>query len=117
MNSDIDSILDGDYKVIYSGNFNIYDSKLILSKIGGFDFEFEFRVDPQVEASISVNGDNGSKKINVVLINFSNTLGRGTTERIPVINTVDNQKIYFSLYGTSVGDNKALNLTVTLYIK
>jgi len=111
---------DGDYEILYSGGFNIYENRLLIQGIGGFSIDFLFVKDPNIEgkAPLAVEGNNIDKTIKITLTNFDNALGVGTTKKIPIITTNDGRQIFFSLYGKSLNpDNQFKKVSVTFYIK
>lgn len=112
-------ILDGDYEIIFSSNFNVYEKRLVIEKIGGFDFIFLFEKDSTKTGSpIDISGDNTNKIITIKLFNFYNTLGIGTTKIIPIIKLDDGRQIYFSLYAKSLNETTDfLSISVTFYLK
>lgn len=112
-------IFDGEYQIIYSQDFNIYENKLILRKIAGFDFEFQFDFDLLKQgAPMEIKSDNINKKFIIKLINFNNSLGIGTVDRIPVITLTDGRQIYFSIHAKSLNETtKFLKVSLTFYLK
>ncbi len=110
---------DGDYQIIYSADFNIYENKLILSKIADFDIEFEFKIDAEKQgAPLEVKGDNNTKKIMIKVINFNNPLGAGTVKKIPIVTFDDGKKIYFSIHAKSLNESTSLlKVSITFYLK
>jgi hypothetical protein len=117
-NSEI-KIYDGDYEIMYSADFNIYENKLTLSRIAGFSVEFLFEKDPTVSgsSSLKIEGDDKIKKVVITLINFDNVFGAGTTKKIPIIKTKDKQ-IFFSVHSKSLNEESSfLKVSVTFYIK
>lgn len=111
-------VFDGDYEILYSGDFNIYENKLIL-KIVGFEFEFQFVYDSTKQgAPLEINGDNSTKKINIRLINFNQSLGVGTVKKIPIVTLNDGRQIFFSIHAKSLNESTSfLKVSITFYIK
>ncbi len=114
-------IFDGDYQVFYSQDFNIYENRLILRNIAGFEFEFEFIIDTTKIGSpmeIKDVSSDTSKKLNIKLYNFNNSLGVGTVNRIPVITLTDRRQIYFSVHAKSLNETtKFMKVSLTFYLK
>jgi len=113
-------VFDGDYKIIYSRDFNIYENKLTINSIRGFLIEFIFEKDPTTLGlpPLKIEGDNTNKKVKIILTNFNNTLGAGTTKRIPIINSEDGSQVYFSIHAKSLDENSSfLKVSVTFYSK
>ncbi|UMX47748.1 MAG: hypothetical protein L7H18_04895 [Candidatus Nealsonbacteria bacterium DGGOD1a] len=111
---------DGDYEILYSGDFNIYENKLVIDKIAGFSFEFLFTKDSNINGQlpIKIEGDGINKIVKISLVNFDNTLGAGTTKKIPIINTIDSKQIFFSIHAKSLDASSTfLKVSVTFYIK
>ena len=113
-------IHDGSDKIIFSRDFNIYENELSLKPIYGFTFEFKFQKDSTKKTGlIQIDSDNSIKKITIELINFNNSLGVGTTRKIPVIN-VDNsdKKVYFSIHVKSLNETTDfLKVSLTFYLR
>lgn len=120
--ADIQPILvfDGDdYQIIYSADFNIYEDKLLIQKIAGYDVEFLFKKDSEKKGSpMEMKGDDDAKKITITLYNFNNTLGSGTTKRIPIINTTAGKQVFFSIHAKSLNETTSfLKVSITFYLK
>lgn len=111
-------VFDGDYEIIFSENFNLYDNKLIITDLGGFKFEFNFeKSDPTKTGRVTVRPDNEKKTIFVTLENFRNQLGTSTSKKIQVANFADGKTMYMSIYGKSIGEGEFLNVTVSFYAR
>lgn len=112
-------VSDGEYQIIYSADFNIYENRLILSKIVGFDIEFLFKKDiSKTGAPLEVNGDNVTKKIVITLLNFNNPLGVGTLNKVPIITLNDSKQVYFSVHAKSLNETtEFLKVSITFYLK
>jgi len=111
---------DGDYEIIYSADFNIYENKLSLEKIEDFSFEFLFQIDStKKDSPIDIKGDNIEKKIIITLYNFNNSLGVGLTKKIPILSLSSSGKqLYFSLHAKSLNDaTPFLKVSLTFYTK
>ena len=111
---------DGDYQIIFSDVFNVYENRLILTDLVGYTFEFIFGKEDfdQTMGSITSEGDEVNKKIIINVKNFRSQLGAGSTNKLPVINLNDGKKIYFSVYGRSLSkESDFLEVTVNLYLK
>ncbi|MDO8528232.1 MAG: hypothetical protein Q7T03_11200 [Deltaproteobacteria bacterium] len=110
---------DGDYQIIYSSDFNIYENKLILRKIAGFELVFEFAKDPAVkDCPMSIKGDDTAKRITITLTNFNNSLGAGTTKMVPLLKTDDGKQIYFSIHAKALNEATSfLKVSLTFYLK
>lgn len=110
---------DGTDEIISSGVFNVYENKLIINNILGFNFTFDFETTEPKESQkdIDIKGENK----NVTLIfskKFRNTLGSGTTKKMPLVKFDNNKLLLFSIYGSTVGnDGGALNVTITFYLR
>lgn len=120
--SELNQILafDGDdYAIVYSADFNIYENKLIIRRIAGYEIEFFFKKDSeQVGSPIEMKGDDVAKKLTITLYNFNNSLGSGMTKKVPMINLTDGRQIYFSLHAKSLNETTPfLKVSVTFYVK
>lgn len=110
---------DGTDEIIFSGIFNVYENKLIINNILGFNFTFDFETTEPKEGQkdIDIKGENK----NVTLIfsrKFRNTLGSGTTKKMPLVKFDNNKLLLFSIYGSTVGsDSSALNVALTFYLR
>ena len=113
-------VYDGDYEILFSDSFNIYENRLIINNFLSYSVEFVFD-DAQFDkegGNISVLGDEQNKKITVSVKNFRNTLGSSSSIKLPMINLQDGRKIYLSVYGKSISTNSSfLNITINFYLK
>ena len=74
---------DGDYEIIFSKVFNIYENKLVINPFEGFEITFQFSEDlTKKDTSLEIKGDDINKKLLIRLTNFNNTLGIGTTNKM-----------------------------------
>ena len=114
-------IQDGDYEIVYSNIFNIYNKKLSLQEIGGFNINIEFiKTIESEKRNIEVkNGEDPSKKeINIKLTNFDNTLGVATTTLVPILDLVGGKKLYFSIHAKSLNKEiDFLQVSLTFYLR
>lgn len=111
---------DGDYEIIFSDTFNVYENTLRLTNIGGYEFNFVFDKNEFIagEGSISARGDDVAKKITVNIKSFRNSLGAGSTSKLPVINLKDGRQIFLTVYGKSLSkEMDFLHVTVNFYLK
>jgi len=122
MNREI-KFYDGDYEIIFSNIFNIYDNTLIIEKIAGFKVEFEFLSDTESAPKIETSSDNSARIMTIKLFNFNSSLGVGTIKRLPIINLEQSQndqvkQIYFSIHSKSLDNTTGfLQISVTFYLK
>lgn len=112
-------ISDGDYEILFSSTFNVYEKKFTIGNIGGFTFVFQFEKDPEKPgAPMEISGNDAQKTITVKLFNFYNPLGMGTTKMIPILKLSDGRQIYFSLYAKSLNETTDfLSISLTFYLK
>lgn len=117
-------VFDGEYEIIYSRNFNIYENELLIDSIRGFKFKFIFERNTQeVQTSgfpIMFSSDStDNKKMIVTLRNFRNTFGVGMNGKSHVLDLADGKKIFVSVYAKSLDASKSdfLNVSVTFYLK
>jgi hypothetical protein len=97
-------VYDGDYEIIYSNDFNIYENKLVIDNLfSGKQVILNFIKSSDLKPSCSSNVDN--KTITFDLTNFSSPLGTGTTDHIPFVETTDNKPLYFSIHVKSLNEN------------
>lgn len=110
---------DGDFQIIFSDVFNVYENHLKITDIVGYNFEFVFDKGEFVQgAAITSQANESSKTITITLKNFRNQLGAGSTNKLPVVNLRGGRKIYFSIYGKSLSkDVDFLHITVNFYLK
>jgi len=122
MNREI-KFYDGDYEIIFSNIFNIYDNTLIIEKIAGFKVEFKFLSDTESAPKIETSSDNSARIMTIKLFNFNSSLGVGTIKRLPIINLEQSQndqvkQIYFSIHSKSLDNTTGfLQISVTFYLK
>lgn len=109
--------LDGDYEIIYSGDFNVYENKLTIT--GVLDLTFIFLFEKNIEKTnphYEVKGD--GKTITMKMFNFSNTLGAGTTNILPIASASDGRKLSFSVHTKSLSETTSfLKVSLTFYLK
>lgn len=114
---------DGNDEIVFSDSFNIYENTLSIKDLLGFNFKFVFEdtlptlppANPQKDVSIEGAGKD-------VTITFSaklrNTLGSGTSTKIPIVTFTDGKNLLFSVYSSKIGDGtSALSVTVTFYLR
>lgn len=109
---------DGDYEIIFSEIFNIYENKLVIQKIENFEFTFLFEDDLSNKQSlININGDNNTKKVIIKLTNFKNTLGIATTKKLQILSVdKENKKIFFSIHVKSLNESNSFKeVSITFY--
>ncbi len=107
---------DGEYEIVYSNTFNIYEKKLTII-LYGVTIDFIFERDPQKEPSLKIEGT--EQKSKVTLINMDNNpLGIGTIKRHSILTLSDDSSISFSLYTKSLNDSTSyLQVSITFYKK
>lgn len=114
---------DGNDEIVFSEVFNLYENTLSIKDLYGFNFTFVFEDNlpalpsalPQKDVAINGQGKD-------VTITFSaklrNTLGSGTSTKIPIVTFKDGKSLLFSVYSSKVGDNtSALNVSVSFYLR
>jgi len=114
-----EKIFDGDYEIIYSNVFNVYQNKLTFRKIDNFEVIFEFIADKSKKhAILEITGDDDSKKVYIKLYNFNNSLGLGTTEPVKFLKTNEGRDILFSIHAKSLNQTTTfLQVSITFYLK
>ena len=115
-------IYDGDYEIVFSNTFNLYEDKLSVKPIRWYEVEFIFLKDSNQNGSlVNFESDSNSNKIKVLLTNFNNSLGTWTTKKISLMTFWewnDKKEIFFSLFGSSLNESTTfLQVTLTLYVK
>jgi len=114
-------IFDGDYEIIYSGIFNVYEDKLVIKNIiPKTIFEFEFQSDADsIDQYRPVRVTPKGKKLHIKLFGFYQPLGIGTTKPIPIAkNKSKKQELFFSIHGKSLGKkSNFLQVGITFYLK
>lgn len=114
-------VFDGEYEIIYSRNFNIYENELLIDSIRGFKFKFIFEKSTaeQLPGALPIEFSGGDKMMTVRLRDFRNTFGVGTTNKVNVLNLEDGKKIFVSIYAKSLDatKNDFLNVSLTFYLK
>jgi hypothetical protein len=111
---------DGEYEIIFSETFNLYENKLIISGILGFTFDLIFIKDEVNSKPHFESKSNDIKKhITVSFFNFNNPLGVGTTQKNPILEIKDEgKKIYMSIFVRSISpESSFLQVGVTFYKK
>lgn len=104
-------------RIVFSNTFNVYEDRLIIRPIYGFTLVFVFEIDPtNPDSRLKSTGNSTNKSITITLTNFSNSLGTGTTTKLPIITTNQGKQVYYSVYVSSLGGNSTLKqVTVTLF--
>lgn len=113
-------VYDGDYQIIFSDSFNVYENKLRITDIAGYTFELIFDEGKfsAGESGIFVEPDNNNKRATITMKKFRNQLGAGSTEKLTVIDLEDGRKIFFSIYGSALSaETNILHITINFYIK
>ena len=115
-------IYDGEYEIIFSESFNIYEDELIIQDFLGFKFFFDFETKDPEEGQQDIAFEPGKevKEFHIkVSKKFRNTLGSANSSKLKIFNLNDeeNRSIYFTIYGQQVGSNNTLNITLTFYVK
>lgn len=122
-NQSIIKKFDGNDEIVFSDVFNVYENALLIKDLYGFNFKFVFEqtlptppsVTPQKDISISGEGKDVTIVFNAKL---RNTLGSGTSTKMPILTFKDGKTLLFSIYSSKVGDNtEALNVTVNFYLR
>lgn len=112
-------MFDGTDEIIFSQTFNVYDNKLILQNILGFNLTFEFESVEPKEGQKDIEIKGGDKAARLIFSKkFRNTLGSGTINKMQIIKFNDGRLLLFSIYGSEVGGNvNALNITISFYLR
>jgi len=112
-------VFDGDYEILYSKVFNVYQNKLIFKNIDGFEVTFNFIFDKNKRGGkIGLKGDNDAKKIYINLYNYNNSLGLGSGSPIAIMKTGDNRDVLFSIHVKSLNETTSfLQVSITFYLK
>lgn len=115
----IQKISDGDYEILFSSTFNVYEKKLIFEKIGDYTFIFQFEKDSTKQGSpLNISGNDEGKIATITLVNFYNPLGVGTIKMVPILKTQEGKQVYFSIYAKSLNETtEFLEVSVTFYLK
>lgn len=121
MNTKI-KIFDGEYEIIYSGVFNIYNNILKIEGIKDIDysFEFVFKIDLEnITSRSETSGDDVNKNVLITFYNFNNQLGVANSKIIPILtDDVRKKNTFFSIHVRSLGqDSSFLQVVVSFYMK
>lgn len=110
---------DGDLQIVFSDVFNLYNNKLLIKDVAGFNFEFNFTVEKdRVGSSLNIKGDDASKTVKIELCNFNNSLGVGTTIPVKLLNLQNNKEILFSIHCKSLSETTAfLQVGINFYLR
>lgn len=111
-------IFDGDYEILYSESFNVYENKLIIKNFLDKEFVYIFETEDRIEDHQDINVK-WEDKIAIITLSkkFRNALGSGTLSKLKILKNQENQKdIYMSVYGSSFSD-KNLNVVINFYTK
>ena len=105
-------VFDGEFEIVYSGEYIIYENRLVLNPLVGYKFELIFEKDKGlVGSNLNIVGDNVGKSIVIKATNFDNTLGTGTTKKIAIIkDNVGNDLLFFSLHAKSLNESTSFLL-------
>lgn len=114
---------DGGDEIIYAGVFNVYENVLRINNLyQGYNFKFVFEenlpsLPSPTQKDVSAIGE--GKDVTVTFsAKLRNTLGSGTSTKLPVVNLDDGKILLFSVYCSKVGDNTtALNVSVNFYLR
>lgn len=111
------TVHDGVTKIIHSGIYNVYDNRLSIKPIDDFEVIFIFDENQEIKDSqIKFEGDNVMKVLTITLFNFNNSLGTGTTSKMPILTTNQGKNILFSIHASTLGGNSTLKqVVVTFY--
>ena len=108
---------DGDYEIIYSKSFNIYEDKLTIPDFLGKKFIYIFEKNEPAENQKDIKIEWSDNVATVTLSKkFRNTLGSGTVNKIKILNTGDGKGIHMSIYGQDFGNGR-LNIVINFYLK
>jgi hypothetical protein len=111
---------DGDYQIIFSDTFNLFENRLVLVNIVGYTFEFLFDQGSfdQANSSISSAADDKNKKVTINIKNFRNQLGAANLNKIAILSLGDGRNIYLSIFGKSLqAESNLLQVTINFYLK
>ena len=108
---------DGDYEIIFSKVFNIYENKLVINPFEGFEITFQFSEDlTKKDTSLEIKGDDINKKLLIRLTNFNNTLGIGTTNKMLILKDDKGKNLFFSLHVKSLNTTTSFKqISITFY--
>lgn len=107
---------DGSDEIIYSKSFIVYEGKLridFLDKKFVLIFEKTEPFQDQKDVDVIWSGNEASVTFSK---KFRNSLGSGTTNKIPILKTKENKFILFSIFGQQFGGD-GLHITINFYIK
>src|SRR3989344_6172011 len=96
---------DGTDEIIYSESFIVYEGRLrinFLKKKFVFIFEKTESTQDQKDIDIKWLGEEASV---IFSKKFRNSLGSGTTNKVPILKTGENKSILFSIFGQQFGDD------------
>lgn len=112
-------IYDGSDEIIFSGVFNVYENNLLIKDIVGYDFNFLFEKKADVVSDKDINITEKDKKISIIFSSkIRNSLGSGTTNKIPVITFNNGKMLLCSIYSSAIGDGTdALSVVINFYLK
>lgn len=109
---------DGDYEIIFNGVFNIYENKLTVKNLMGFEFVFEFTTDSGSQSKWEIMPGEKEKSAIIKLTNFKKPLGIGMIKKIPILTLETGHDLYFSLHSKSLNDTTSfIQVSLTFYKK
>ena len=107
---------DGNDEVIYSGIFNVYENKLTINFLEKkFILIFEKTEPEEKQKDLNLSWEDNTATV-ILSKKFRNSLGSGTSGKIPVLNTQDGKQILFSVFGQQFGED-GLSVVVNFYLK
>jgi len=112
-------VFDGTDEIIFSSTYNVYENKLVVKSILGYDFIFEFENTEPKSGQKDINTEGSGKSVTLTFSKkFRNTLGSGTVNKIQLVKFKDGRLLLFSIYGSTIGDNSnTLNITINFYLR
>jgi hypothetical protein len=114
---------DGKAEIIFFSEFIIYEGFLRIQDLmideEKHQFEFEFvKRDQDKTTGLSWKGDSVTKTLKVTLINFTNSLGTGTTKRVSIMENKDkNFKISIAIHAKSLNETTQFLLVSMCFYK
>lgn len=124
MDTETKQTFDGDSEIVFAGVFNVYENKLVVKNIKGFNFTFIFEenspsLPPTIPKKDIIATGEGKEVIVTLSSKIRNSsIGTGTTNKSEIINFSDGKKLSWSMFVQTMGENaSALSVALNFYIK
>jgi len=112
-------IYDGNYEIIYSNDFIIYENKLIIEDVYWFKIIMNFKSNKKnIDSNIERLHNQEEKLITLNVTNFNYNTWTWLKNKFALLKNVDwKKKLYFSIYSNSINKTTSfLHVSLTFYI-